>query len=71
MQSFWDILLDIEPLLTRDDTTKACLLKLPSLQKFMEHCCTFRKYSITIKKCGEDNCTLCKLVQMDKDLFKR
>ncbi len=70
MPSLWGVLLDIELLLTRNDITKACLLKLPSLQKFMEHCCTFRKYSITIKKCGKNNCTLCKPVQMDKDLCK-
>ncbi|CAB5199115.1 unnamed protein product [Rhizophagus irregularis] len=28
------------------------------LQEFIEHCCTARHYSFTIKKCGESTCTI-------------
>src|SRR6266496_6742363 len=29
------------------------------LQEFLEHCCTSKHYSFTIKKCGESTCTIC------------
>ena len=45
IEDFWEILLTIDALLTRDDTTQKSLEKLRSLSQFISHCCTFDKYS--------------------------
>ena len=58
IEDFWEILLTIDSFLTRDDTTQKSLEKLKSLQHFISHCCTFHKYSLTIRKCGVESCTL-------------
>ena len=52
ISEFWKVLLTIENSLQRVDTSQASLSKYPSLQHFIAHCCTFRRYAITIKKCG-------------------
>ena len=70
IRRLWNILLTLEASLLPDDTNQACLSKFHSLKKFIEHCCTFRKYSITIKKCGKEECSLCRPIQMDPDVFK-
>ena len=53
INELFEVLLNVEAMLTREDTCKKSLEKLPSLKKFIEHCCVFTKYSITIKKCGK------------------
>ena len=35
----------------------------------MNHCCQQSHYSYQIKKCGNVECTICKLVRMDLDKF--
>ena len=32
----------------------------PSLKDFLDHCCQQRYYSFCVKKCGDDNCNICK-----------
>uniref|UniRef100_A0A1X7UET4 Uncharacterized protein n=1 Tax=Amphimedon queenslandica TaxID=400682 RepID=A0A1X7UET4_AMPQE len=65
----WEILLTIDSSLTRDDTTQKSLEKLQSLSQFISHCCTFHKYSLTIRKCGEEGCTVCRPVKMSSQVF--
>ena len=68
INSFWEILLNIESNLTKQDTTKKSLDKLPLLKQYIQHCCVFRKYSVMIRKCGKPNCTLCLPVKMPSDI---
>lgn len=69
IEAFWEILLTVDGLLTREDTTKASLQKLPVLNQFISHCCVFKKYSITIKKCGKSGCSMCKPIKMPFEAF--
>ena len=69
IEDFWEILLTIDSSLTRDDTTQKSLEKLKSLQHFISHCCTFHKYSLTIRKCGVESCTLCRPIKMPPQVF--
>ena len=39
-------------------------------QAFLDHCCVARHYFFLIKKSGEDDCSICKLVRMPKDVFQ-
>uniref|UniRef100_A0A1X7SJS1 Uncharacterized protein n=1 Tax=Amphimedon queenslandica TaxID=400682 RepID=A0A1X7SJS1_AMPQE len=70
IQDFWEVLLLIDSSLTRDHSSKASIEKLDNLQKFLSHCCCFEKYYITIKKCGEASCSICKPVRMSCATFK-
>ena len=69
IEDFREILLTIDASLTRDDTTQKSLEKLQSLSQFISHCCTFHKYSLTIRKCGEEGCTICRPVKMSSQVF--
>lgn len=69
IDSFWELLLSIDSSLSREDTTKPALQKLTELNNFISHCCVFRKYSITIKKCGGADCQVCKPVNMPIEMF--
>ncbi|XP_019855518.1 PREDICTED: uncharacterized protein LOC109584280 [Amphimedon queenslandica] len=69
LEDFWSILLVIEPLLTEDSPSKEALKSYPSLVKFIQHCCSFKKYAVTIKKCGQDECPICKTVRMPMERF--
>ncbi len=69
ISEFWQTLLLIEKSLKRDDTSQDSLKTYPSLQQFIAHCCTFRKYSITIKECGSSECSLCFKVKINPNTF--
>ena len=69
LDDFWSILLTVEPLLTKDNISKDTLKKFPSLFQFISHCCVFKKYAITIKKCGQKECSICKPVRMPMERF--
>ena len=69
IDAFWEVLLLIDSSLTTQDTTKSALTKLTSLNNYISHCCTFSKYSITIKKCGKPECILCTPVKMSSEQF--
>ena len=69
IDDFWEILLLIDASLTKNDTTKSSLQKFTALNEFMSHCCTFRKYSVSIKKCGKIDCSMCGNVNMPLDVF--
>lgn len=48
----------------------ASMQDLVELNTFLSHCCHSRHYSFSIKKCGEDSCTICRPVHMPLELFR-
>jgi hypothetical protein len=70
IKNFWKILQTIDCNLTTEDTTQRSKEKLTALQNFISHCCIFHKYSLTIKKCGSDSCSICLPVRMPPEMFK-
>ena|SRR5277367_903426 len=36
----------------------------------MEHCCRKRLYFFEIKKCGNDECNICRPIRSNPDIFK-
>ena len=69
IEDFWDILLKIDASLTREHSTQKSIEKLAGLQNFISHCCSFQKYFLTIKKCGKENCLVCRPVKMSEAIF--
>ena len=65
-----DSFLKSEPLLMKDYTTHKDLESLSSLQSFILNCCSYQKYSITIKKCGKDDCSICFPIRMSSDVLQ-
>ena len=61
----------IEPLLTRNDTTKKDITNKDGLKAFYEHCCRSRHYFFSIKKCGEEQCEICEPPRMPKEECKK
>ena len=61
--------LQVDSLLTKDCTSKESIKNLSSLNNFINHCCVFTKYFLTIKKCGQSDCFICKPVRMPTDTF--
>ena len=41
------------------------------MQEFLEHCCTARHYSFTIKKCGKPACTICRPPRCSPEDFEQ
>ena len=41
------------------------------LKKFYDHCCRTRHYFFSIKKCGKDDCEVCKPVWMFEEEFAK
>lgn len=70
-EAFWEILEQIEPTLTPDDTTREKIKNKDKLHAFLNHCCQMRHYTFCIKKCGKEDCDICKPVRMDKEQFKK
>lgn len=70
IQNFWEVLQTIDSTLTCEETTKKAIKGKKDLEAFLSHCCVARHYSISIKKCGEDNCSICKSIRMPKDVFQ-
>jgi hypothetical protein len=71
LEAFWEILLQIEPSLSQEDTSRDKTKDKERLQAFLSHCCQMRHYTFCIKKCGQEDCTIYKPVRMDKDTFKQ
>ena len=70
IQEFWDVLNVVEPLLSTTDKRKKDITDKSNLQSFYNHCCRTRTYFFSIKKCGKDDCTICKPLRMSKERFK-
>ena len=71
IDNFWEVLQLIEPLLTRNDTTKKDITNKDGLKAFYEHCCRSRHYFFSIKKCGEEQCEICEPPRMPIEEFKK
>ena len=56
---FWDTILKVDHLMSKGDCTKKVLQDRPDLVKFLKHCCKARHYLFSIKKCGEQDCSIC------------
>ena len=61
-ECFWEVLQQIEPSLSSDDTTREKIKDKEKLQAFLNHCCQVPHYTYCIKKCGKDDCSICKPV---------
>ena len=71
MVEMWSILKSVDPSLDYGNVYRqASLKKLVKLDTFLQHCCQSRHYSFSIKKCGIANCSICKPVRMQLDIFK-
>ena len=69
--SMWSELHSIDPSLQYGNVYRQASLKdFALLKAFINHCCHSRHYTFTIKKCGEESCTLCKPVHMPLDTFR-
>jgi len=69
IQEFWDVLNIIEPLSTTIKRKKDIVDKT-NLHSFYNHCYRARTYFFSIKKCGQDDCTICKPLWISKEMFK-
>ncbi len=63
VENFWEILLQIEPSLTPEDTARDKVKDKNELHSFFSHCCQMRNYSFCIRKCGKDDCSICRPVR--------
>ena len=70
MDQFFSTLLKVDSLITKDSMARKSVEKLACLQAFFSHCCLFRKYALTIRKCGKSDCSICSPVRMDQNVFK-
>ena len=71
LMQMWSVLQSVDPSLEYGKVYRQESLKdLSKLDAFISHCCCSRHYSFTIKKCGEESCTMCKPVRMPLDVFK-
>ena len=68
----WANLHLIDPEFDLQHTDKVSQKSLsPLLKDFISHCCRQQHYFFEIKKCGEDDCTLCTPVRLSKKEFER
>lgn len=51
--------------------TQEKLKNHPDLGSFLLHCCQVEHYTFSILKCGIDSCTICKPVNLPKDVFSQ
>jgi len=70
IQNFWEVLQTIVSTLSHDDTTKKAVKDRVDLQAFYNHCCQARHYSFSIKKCGKNDCKICKPLRMPEEEFQ-
>ena len=70
LESFWEILHQMESSLSPDDTTRDRMRDKASLQEFISHC-QLQHYTFCIKKCREEGCKVCKPVRMEKESFEK
>ena len=69
VEAFWEIVQTIDASLTPSGTTKKSIKDEVNFLEFVKHCCRVSHYSFHVKKCGKLDCTICKPVRMDLDVF--
>ena len=67
---FWNTIFKVDDLMTKRDHTKQVLKNRPSLKRFLEHCCKARHYLFSIKKCGEQDYSICRSPQLPCEVFE-
>ncbi|XP_065883057.1 uncharacterized protein [Dysidea avara] len=50
--------------------TKSAVTENPILSQFFSHCCRERHYYFEIKKCGKDECHICRPVRLASSVFQ-
>ena len=50
--------------------TKSAISDKPLLQQFFSHCCRERHYYFEVKKCGSADCSICKPVRLNAEVFQ-
>ena len=68
MEGLWNVVGDMDPNLDIN-MKKKDLNKCPILKAFFEHCCHIRQYSFSIKKCGKQDCSICRTPRLPQDVF--
>ncbi|EXX72288.1 uncharacterized protein LOC105331766 isoform X1 [Rhizophagus irregularis DAOM 181602=DAOM 197198] len=71
MERFWETIQLVDGSVTNEDCTAEHIKQRPLLQEFLEHCCTAKHYSFTIKKCGEPSCTICRSPRCSPEDFEQ
>lgn len=70
IENFWEVLQTVDSTLTLEETIKKAIKGKKDLEAFLDYCCVGRHYSFSIKKCGKDDCSICKPVRMPNDVFQ-
>ena len=70
MDALWNYILDVDASVSQDDRAKKDISK-KDLQRFMDHCCHFRHYVFSIKKCGSSNCSICCPPRLPPEVFAK
>ncbi|GET01947.1 uncharacterized protein LOC111130598 [Rhizophagus clarus] len=70
MENFWESVHLVDDSITIKDTSQKKVANKPKLQEFMEHCCQKCLYFFEIKKCGNDECNICRPIRSNPDVFK-
>ena len=66
----WDIVKSIDSSVdSSEHLTKGNLPLKPDLVTFLDHCCRQRQYFFEIRKCGENDCSICTPVCLPEDVF--
>ncbi|XP_064646150.1 uncharacterized protein LOC135499336 [Lineus longissimus] len=60
IDALWQQCLTVDGMLQRNDTTAKGVKNCDRLKAFMEHCCIEGHYTFQVKKCGADDCDICR-----------
>lgn len=73
IDTFWSAVLEIDESLglPSDKVNQSTLARSNRLQEFFSHCCRQRHYSFSIRKCGEEGCSICSPIRLPRDVFER
>ena len=73
IDSLWQFFLTFETTCPHPEEMKgkSCLQKLPSLARFISHCCREHHYFFEIKKCGITSCDICTAIRLPIEVFQQ
>ena len=70
IDSIWEELRVIDATVTRDDTTQVKLKNKSALMNFMKTHCLERHYMFSVKKCGLEDCHVCRSPRLTPEHFQ-
>ena len=70
IDSIWEELRVIDATVTRDDTTQIKLKNKSALMNFMKTHCLERHYMFSVKKCGLEDCHVCRSPRLTPEHFQ-